>query len=162
VCAAHPAVAEPALAAAPAGAIIPPLVAAAVHGHLRRGEGRRWHRRGISRNAPMRGLNDDESVQTVTADGQGTLRINSRPWARVMVDNKFVGNTPQRGLRIASGEHSVKLVNEPLNMSKTIHVTIHDGETVTRVEMLNEDADQSHVSRSTTRDAFAKADRSNR
>jgi hypothetical protein len=155
----RPSASDPAAEAAPTGGIVPQLAAAAPRSHARRGEWRRWRQRGISRNAPIRRLNDDASDRASVASGEGMLRINSRPWARVMVDNKFVGNTPQRGLRVASGEHNVRLVNEPLNMSKTFHVTVRDGETVTRVEMLNEDAEQSHVSRASSRDAYAKAGR---
>jgi hypothetical protein len=152
----HPS--EPAAAAAPTGAIVPQLIAASrSHGKSR--ETRRWHRRGITRNAPVRLLDERDTASASAANGAGTLRINSRPWARVMVDNKFVGNTPQRGLKVAAGEHSVKLVNEPLNMSKTFRVVVRDGETVTRVEMLNEDADRSQVSRASSGDSYAKAGR---
>jgi hypothetical protein len=154
----HPAVSEP-TAPAPVGGIVPPLAAAAGGSHARQTDRRRWHRRSISRNAPLRRLDDDASDRAPAASGGGTLRINSRPWARVMVDNKLVGNTPQRRLRVASGEHSVRLENEPLNMSKTFHVTVHDGETVTRVETLNADAEQSHVSKAFARGAYAEADR---
>ena len=153
----HPA-SSPIAAAAPTGAIVPKLIAASrSHGKSR--ETRRWHRRGITRNAPVRLLDERDTASASAADGAGTLRINSRPWARVMVDNKFVGNTPQRGLKVAAGEHSVKLVNEPLNMSKTFRVVVRDGETVTRVEMLNEDSDRSQVSRASSSDAYAKAGR---
>lgn len=156
----HPAsVSEPAAAAPPVGGIVPQLAAAPVRSHVQRAKGRRWRHRGISRNAPMRRLDDGASDRASAASGEGTLRINSRPWARVMVDNKFVGNTPQRGLRVASGEHTIRLVNEPLNMSKTFHVRVRDGETVTRVELLNEDAEQSHVSKTSARDVYARADR---
>ena len=154
-----PAASEPAAEAAPSGGIVPQLTAAPVRSHARRGEWRRWRERGISRNAPIRRLSDGASDRASAASGEGTLRINSRPWARVMVDNEFVGNTPQRGLRVASGALDVRLVNEPLNMSKTFQVTVRDGETVTRVELLNEDAEQSHVSRPATREAYATADR---
>jgi hypothetical protein len=133
-------------AAVPTGAIVPKLAAAAPS-HAKTREARRGHRHGISRNAPVRGLDDSDTDSASAANGAGTLRINSRPWARVMIDNKFVGNTPQRGLKVAAGEHSVKLVNEPLNMSKTFRVNVHDGETVTRVEMLNDDSDQTQTSR---------------
>jgi hypothetical protein len=103
----------------------------------------------------MRGLDDAEDLSAGPV-GEGTLRINSRPWARVLIDNKFVGNTPQRGLRVAAGDHSVRLVNEPLNMSKSFRIKIREGETLTRVEMLNEDADQSQATTSRSGDAYAR------
>lgn len=152
----HPS--EPVAAAAPVGTILPQLKAA-TRSHARGRETRRSQRRGITRNAPVRALNDRDGDRASEDDGAGTLRINSRPWARVLVDNKFAGNTPQRALKVAAGEHSVRLVNEALNMSKTIRVTVRDGETVTRVEMLNEDTDQSRIWHASSGDAAAKADR---
>jgi hypothetical protein len=119
-----------------------------------RREARLARHRAVTRNAPVRGLEeaDDQSAGPV---GDGTLRINSRPWARVMIDNKFVGNTPQRALKVAAGAHSVQLINEPLNMSKSFRITIREGETLTRVEMLNDDADQSQATTSRSREAYA-------
>jgi len=70
--------------------------------------------------------------------GTGTLRINSRPWARVIVDGKDVGTTPQLGLQLPAGKHRVKLVNEPMAMSKTIRVSIAPGETQTQIVNLAE------------------------
>ncbi|HKU43961.1 MAG TPA: PEGA domain-containing protein, partial [Polyangiales bacterium] len=77
--------------------------------------------------------------------GTGLLQINSRPWARILVDGEFVGNTPQRRLPLSAGTHSVRLVNETLRMSKTFSVVIRAGETVTRVESLIEEPVQSGV-----------------
>jgi PEGA domain len=69
-------------------------------------------------------------------EGPGMLRINSRPWSKVFVDDHFVGNTPQLALELEAGRHSVRLVNEPLGMAKTFIVTIRSGEMVTKVENL--------------------------
>jgi hypothetical protein len=87
-----------------------------------------------------------EPEPAAESGGSGLLQINSRPWARILVDGEFMGNTPQLRLRLPAGQHSVRLVNEPLHMSKTLSVTIRDGETLTKVETLSEDAQQSGVS----------------
>jgi len=42
--------------------------------------------------------------------GQGTLRINVIPWARVSVDGRYRGNTPLT-LSLSVGRHRIKLVN---------------------------------------------------
>jgi hypothetical protein len=68
----------------------------------------------------------------------GTLRINSRPWAQLYVDGQLVGNTPQLGLRVSPGEHSIRLVNAQFEMSKTFSVFVEPGESVTRVESLGD------------------------
>jgi hypothetical protein len=68
----------------------------------------------------------------------GTLRINSRPWAQLYIDGQLVGNTPQLGLRVSPGEHSIRLVNPQFVMSKSFSVNVGAGETVTRVESLED------------------------
>jgi hypothetical protein len=70
--------------------------------------------------------------------GTGTLQINSRPWANVYVDGQMVGHTPQMGLSLPAGRHTIKLENPTMNMSKSLSVTIHAGQTVTKVETLSE------------------------
>jgi hypothetical protein len=66
------------------------------------------------------------------------LRINSRPWSQVFIDGKLFGNTPQLGIQLSAGKHSVRLVNSEFGMSKTITLKLAAGESVTRVEMLSE------------------------
>jgi PEGA domain len=68
----------------------------------------------------------------------GTLRINSRPWAQVFVDGRYVGNTPQFGISVPPGKHSVRLLNPQLGMVKAISLSVGAGETVTRVEVLEQ------------------------
>jgi serine/threonine-protein kinase len=70
--------------------------------------------------------------------GTGTLQINSRPWANVYVDGQMVGHTPQMGLSLPAGRHTIKLENPTMNMSKSLSVTIHAGQTLTKVETLSE------------------------
>ena len=42
----------------------------------------------------------------------GELFINARPWGRVYVDGEFVGNTPQAGLTIAAGIHTIRVLRD--------------------------------------------------
>jgi hypothetical protein len=67
-----------------------------------------------------------------------TLRINSRPWSQVFIDGNWIGNTPQLGLQLPAGTHSVRLVNSEFGMSKSFTVKLGAGEQVTRVETLKE------------------------
>lgn len=84
-----------------------------------------------------------EPVYYRAAVNEGTLQVNSRPWARILVDGHFMGHTPQRALRLAAGHHRVLLVNDQLDMNKFFEVTIEPGEVVTRVEVLDESAHSS-------------------
>lgn len=81
-----------------------------------------------------------EPVYYRAAVNEGTLQVNSRPWARILVDGRFMGHTPQRALRLPAGMHRVLLVNDQLDMNKVFEVVIQPGEVVTRVEILDESA----------------------
>jgi len=68
----------------------------------------------------------------------GTLRVNSRPWAQVFVDGRLVGNTPQTALQLNAGNHQIKLVNQPMSLTKSFSVSIKAGQMVTKVLNLAE------------------------
>jgi hypothetical protein len=72
------------------------------------------------------------------ARAMGTLRVNSLPWAQVFVDGNLVGNTPQMGLPLSAGNHKVKLVNPPLEMTKVFSVKIEPGQVVTKTINLSQ------------------------
>jgi serine/threonine-protein kinase len=68
---------------------------------------------------------------------RGTLRINSRPWSKVYVDGRAIGNTPQMAIALEPGTHRVKLVNEQFELERTLNLEVRPGQTVTRiVEMM--------------------------
>lgn len=82
-----------------------------------------------------------ESAVADTGDRKhepGLLRINSRPWAQVFIDGKPRGATPQTGLPVNPGHHTVQLVNTPMGMSKTFPLDVRSGEIVTKVVNLIE------------------------
>jgi hypothetical protein len=65
------------------------------------------------------------------------LRINTRPWSQVFIDNRLVGNTPLMGIPIPSGKHNVTLVNPTFGMRKSMSVSVRPGETITKIIALN-------------------------
>ena len=81
---------------------------------------------------------DDNASADASGGAQGTLRINSRPWAQVFVDGRLVGYTPQVGFPVSAGRHSVRLVNPTFSMSKIFDVKVAAGERITRIETLEE------------------------
>ena len=82
---------------------------------------------------------DEPEMVAPAQKGQGLLQVNSRPWARVLLDGRFVGHTPQLGLRVSPGKHHILLVNEQMDMHKAFDVTVPAGETVSRVVLLDDD-----------------------
>jgi hypothetical protein len=65
-----------------------------------------------------------------------TLRIDSKPWARVIVDDVLIGNTPQLAIKLQPGTHFVRLLNPELSLHKDIPLEAHPGETIHRIEQL--------------------------
>ena len=51
-------------------------------------------------------------MNSISFPAPGQLFINARPWGRVYVDGEFVGNTPQAGLTIAAGVHTIRVVRD--------------------------------------------------
>lgn len=66
----------------------------------------------------------------------GTLRVNSRPWSRVIVDGRLIGNTPQMTIPLRVGKHTLNLVNPEFGIDKKETVEIKAGEITTRVVTL--------------------------
>ncbi len=65
--------------------------------------------------------------------GNGTLRINSRPWSQVFVDGKLIGNTPQMNMSLSEGQHRISLHNPEFNLRKNLSVTIRAGQVETQI-----------------------------
>ncbi len=59
----------------------------------------------------------------------GYLSINSSPWARVSVDGRALGTTPQVRIRVTAGRHHLMLVREGFQ-THTAWVTVPAGGTV--------------------------------
>jgi hypothetical protein len=68
----------------------------------------------------------------------GLLRINSRPWAQVFIDDKPAGTTPLLGVSVSAGQHTVRLVNQAFGMRKTFDVSVNDGESISQVVSLDD------------------------
>ena len=64
----------------------------------------------------------------------GYLRINSKPWTRILIDGRDTGlTTPQTKISLPAGKHTVLLVNNPFNIKHTFTIAIAAGETLTKV-----------------------------
>jgi hypothetical protein len=70
--------------------------------------------------------------------GSGTLRVQTRPWSKVFVDGKLVGNTPLMGVEISAGRHTLTFVNDDFGIRKTVKVDVSPGQIVTQVLTLDE------------------------
>jgi hypothetical protein len=72
------------------------------------------------------------------AGGMGTLRVQTRPWSKVFVDGRLVGNTPLMGVELSAGKHTLTFVNEDFGIRKTVKIQIQAGQTLTQVLTLDE------------------------
>lgn len=75
---------------------------------------------------------DDPNTEIAT----GTLRVNSRPWSQVFVDDELIGTTPQAGIAVKPGTHTVELINNEQKLTKSFTLFIPRARIVTRVERL--------------------------
>jgi serine/threonine protein kinase len=70
--------------------------------------------------------------------GTGTLRVQTRPWSKVMVDGRLIGSTPQMNIPLSAGSHTLTLVNDEFGLRKTLRVNIEAGEVTTKILNLAE------------------------
>jgi hypothetical protein len=94
---------------------------------------------------PLRELDDAldttapaESQGRAAAAGNGTLRVNSRPWSQIFVDGKAFGTTPRFNIALPPGTHTLELVNKEFGVRRSLDVTISPGKVETLVVNLNE------------------------
>ena len=59
----------------------------------------------------------------------GTLVLNTHPWARVTIDGRVVGNTPVR-MQLPAGTHQIDLFVPQCNRTVSVAVQVQAGETV--------------------------------
>jgi hypothetical protein len=59
----------------------------------------------------------------------GYLVVDTKPWVRIFVDNKYVGESPKCGISLPAGRHQLRLINEPRGVDKLLEVDIRPGET---------------------------------
>ena len=77
-------------------------------------------------------ITTDTPVATAAQGNFGYLRINSRPWSKIIVDGLDTGlNTPQISYRVTPGTHQVTLYNPQFNIRETITIRVGAGETAT-------------------------------
>ena len=58
--------------------------------------------------------------------GEGTLDVDSQPWAKVYDGGRFLGVTPVRGARVAAGRRALRL-KSPTAGSKVVSVVVRAG-----------------------------------
>ncbi len=79
--------------------------------------------------SPTAAPSGDPTPGEVTT-GTGTLRINSRPWSEVWLDDLRLGRTSTPSFEAPAGHHTVRLQQPSLGVEKTFDVEIRPGETV--------------------------------
>jgi hypothetical protein len=77
-----------------------------------------------------RGTGDAAATIQPAAGNFGYLRLNSRPWTKIIVDGLDSGlNTPQVGYRLSPGSHQITLFNPQFGIRDTFTVNVRAGET---------------------------------
>lgn len=78
---------------------------------------------------PPRTTPREPSPPSASAAGEGTINLNSIPASSVVLDGKPIGTTPQRGVSVSAGTHTVLFVNAEQGFKKQVSVTVGAGET---------------------------------
>ena len=66
----------------------------------------------------------------------GKLSVQTRPWSRVSINNRFIKNTPLVNHSLNPGTYRVTLENPQFNIKRTFRVKIKSGQTTTLVKKL--------------------------
>ena len=69
----------------------------------------------------------EKKATSGTRSGKAQLSVNCTPWALVYLNGVHIGTTPVAGHEIASGSHTIRLVNNQLHTSKTINAAPCNG-----------------------------------
>jgi serine/threonine protein kinase len=67
----------------------------------------------------------------------GRLFLNAIPWAKVYRGKKLLGETPIENLRLPIGKHKLRLVNDELQIDKTVYLIVRKNRTTRKVFDLN-------------------------
>lgn len=69
----------------------------------------------------------------------GVLMLGSKPPCRIFIDGQDTSKTtPQRGLTLPVGRHTIKLVNRDHGIEETFSVTIEPGETTRMIKDMSD------------------------
>ncbi len=79
----------------------------------------------------------EQQVHAAAAE-TGTLRVQTRPWSKVLVDGRMVGTTPLMNVPLSAGAHTLTFVNDDFGIHKTVKVQIEPGQTLTQVLTLTD------------------------
>lgn len=69
------------------------------------------------------------ATTTPPITGKGLLTLDTKPWAKVYIDGKYVDSTPLSKYELSAGVHTLRMVNEAANVDEQKKITIKIGET---------------------------------
>ena len=61
--------------------------------------------------------------------GKGLLTLDTKPWAKLYIDGKYVDSTPLSKYELSAGVHTLRMVNEAANVDEQKKITIKASET---------------------------------
>jgi hypothetical protein len=75
--------------------------------------------------------------EVALVEAWGWLSFDVRPTARISLDGQYILDTPYaKPFRVRAGKHTLTIVNEALQVNKSLTVELADGETVPVKEVL--------------------------
>jgi hypothetical protein len=91
----------------------------------------------VAEKAPSKGTKSTKATTSGGGGGaKGMLSVQTRPWAKVFIDNKFIRNTPLVNYPLKPGSYTVTVENPSFNIRRSFRVRITSGQTTTLVKQL--------------------------
>ncbi len=76
------------------------------------------------------------SVARSRSTADGALSVQTRPWSKVFINNKFIKNTPLVNYSLKPGSYTVTIENPEFQIRRNFRVRINSGRTTTLVKNL--------------------------
>lgn len=71
-----------------------------------------------------------------TGSGDGALSVQTKPWSKVFINNRFIKNTPLVNHPLSPGTYTVTVESTDFNVKRNFKVKIQSGKTTTLVKTL--------------------------
>jgi hypothetical protein len=75
-------------------------------------------------------VNESKSISLALASGQAEFWIATKPWTRVILDGKYMGDAPLKLPNLNAGQHKIRLENTGAGIEDQFEIDLPEGEIV--------------------------------
>jgi hypothetical protein len=74
--------------------------------------------------------------EILVQDGNGKIAVQTKPWSKVYLDGKYIGNTPMPEYEVRAGSHNIRVENKEYGVEREYDVVVEKNETTVLVKDL--------------------------